>query len=375
MVTREEKHSTRGRARTSVGDAERERARRLWRADEVYEALDLCLSCKGCTNDCPVNVDMPTLKAEFLSHHYKRRLRPRHAYAFGLIDQARAARVARARLVERVTQTPASRGFKLAGGMTPEREIPAFAPLTLQHWFARRGRREPGSGGRSSSGPTRSTTTSTRRSASPRSRRSRTPATTSSSPKATSAAGGRSTTTASSTWPSATSGAASTSCASEYREGIPIVGLEPSCVAVFKDELGKLLPHDDDAKRLAQSTFHFAEFFERFDVEPPRLERKALVYGHCHHKATGGIDPEVELLEKMGVEVETLEGRLLRARRLVGLRGRPLRRLDALRRAGAPARGARARRRRRWSSPTASPARRRSSRGARGGGRSTSRRC
>src|SRR5205085_6795895 len=92
-----------------------------------------------------------------------------------------------------------------------------------------------------------------------------------------------------------------------YREGIPIVGLEPSCVAVFKDELGKLLPHDDDAKRLAQSTHHFAEFFEKFDVEPPRLERKAFVWGHCHQKATGGIDPEVELLKKMGVEVETLK--------------------------------------------------------------------
>ena len=56
------------------------------RAD-VLDALDLCLSCKGCTNDCPVNVDMPTLKAEYLSHHYAGRLRPRQAYAFGLIDR------------------------------------------------------------------------------------------------------------------------------------------------------------------------------------------------------------------------------------------------------------------------------------------------
>jgi Fe-S oxidoreductase len=92
-----------------------------------------------------------------------------------------------------------------------------------------------------------------------------------------------------------------------YREGIPIVGLEPSCVAVFKDELGKLLPNDDDGKRLAQGIYHFAEFFEAFDVEPPPLERKAFVWGHCHQKATGGIDPEVELLQKMGVEVETLK--------------------------------------------------------------------
>jgi Fe-S oxidoreductase len=92
-----------------------------------------------------------------------------------------------------------------------------------------------------------------------------------------------------------------------YREGIPIVGLEPSCVAVFRDELGKLLPQDEDARRLAENTFHFAEFFEQFGLEPPRLERKAFVWGHCHHKATGGIDSEVELLRKMGVEVETLQ--------------------------------------------------------------------
>ena len=91
-----------------------------------------------------------------------------------------------------------------------------------------------------------------------------------------------------------------------YSEGVPIVGLEPSCVAVFKDELGKLIPSDEDAKRLAASIFHFAEFFEEFDIEPPPLARKAFVWGHCHHKATGGIDPEVQLLKKMGVEVETL---------------------------------------------------------------------
>src|SRR5439155_25318485 len=91
QVTLEGKHTTRGRARIlweMLNGDELE----LWRSDEVYDALDLCLSCKGCTNDCPVNVDMPTLKAEFLSHYYEGKLRPRPAYAFGLIDQA--ARVA-----------------------------------------------------------------------------------------------------------------------------------------------------------------------------------------------------------------------------------------------------------------------------------------
>src|SRR5439155_20511836 len=105
---------------------------------EVLEELDLCLSCKGCTKDCPVSVDMPTLKAEFLSHHYKGRLRPRHAYAFGLIDQA--ARVA--------SKAPAVANFlapvaKLAAGAHPKRHLPDFAPMTLRDWYRRRGTHNP----------------------------------------------------------------------------------------------------------------------------------------------------------------------------------------------------------------------------------------
>ena len=140
-----------------------------------------------------------------------------------------------------------------------------------------------------------------------RSRPSRPPVGRSSCPRATSAAGGRSTTTASSSSPSAICGATSSSWGEWYRAGVPIVGLEPSCVAVFKDELGKLIPNDDDAKQLAASVYHFAEFFQEFAIEPPPLARKAFVWGHCHHRATDGLDPEVQLLQKMGVDVETLK--------------------------------------------------------------------
>ena len=97
MATREEMHSTRGRARLLFEMLEGEVITDGWQSDEVMEALDLCLACKGCTNDCPVNVDMPTYKAEFLHHRWKHRLRPRHAYAFGLIDQVARRRVAGAR--------------------------------------------------------------------------------------------------------------------------------------------------------------------------------------------------------------------------------------------------------------------------------------
>jgi Fe-S oxidoreductase len=94
----------------------------------------------------------------------------------------------------------------------------------------------------------------------------------------------------------------------EIRSGTPVVGMEPSCLAVFKDELTGMLPHDDDARRLARCAMHFSEFFERFDITVPRLERRALVWGHCHHKATGGMDPEHKLLKRMGLEIEPVSG-------------------------------------------------------------------
>jgi Fe-S oxidoreductase len=94
----------------------------------------------------------------------------------------------------------------------------------------------------------------------------------------------------------------------EIRAGTPIVGMEPSCLAVFKDELTGMLPHDDDAKRLAQCAMHFSEFFEKYEIPVPRLERQALVWGHCHHKATGGMDPEHSLLSRMGADVEPVSG-------------------------------------------------------------------
>ena len=94
----------------------------------------------------------------------------------------------------------------------------------------------------------------------------------------------------------------------EIRAGTPIVGMEPSCLAVFKDELEKILPHDDDAKRLARNAYHFSEFFGEFDIDPPRLDRRAIVWGHCHHKATGGMEAEQALLEKMGLDVRQVSG-------------------------------------------------------------------
>ncbi len=304
MVTHEEKHTTRGRARIlwemlNGGELE------LWRSKEVEEALDLCLSCKGCTNDCPVSVDMPTLKAEFLSRHYRGRLRPRAAYAFGLIDQA--ARVA-SKLPEVTNVLGRAPGFKLAAGIHPERQIPQFAPLTLKGWFARRPARD--GGGR----PVIVWADTFTNHFEPEIGVAVVEALEDAGFHVTIPSGhlccGR---------PLYDYGMLDLAEAylrkvldrlrGHIRAGVPVVGIEPSCVAVFKDELVNLWPNDEDAQRLSRQSFHFSEFLagEAEGWTPPQLHGKAILHGHCHHKATGGTAPEKELLERMGLEVEELD--------------------------------------------------------------------
>ena len=302
MVTREEKHSTRGRAHLLWAMLQGDD---VWGSEDVLDALDLCLSCKGCTHECPVNVDLPTLKAEFLSHHYARKPRPRHAYAFGFIDKW-------ARLASRApgaanffSQTPGISALaKAAAGAHQRRHLPPFATQSFQAWFAARTSR-------------------------PGSRRVL-------------------------LWPDTFTnyfepevGIAAVeeledagfhvqvprghvccgrplydygflrfarrylertldALRDEIRTGIPLVGLEPSCVAVFRDELRKMLPDDEDAKRLCKQTFHLAEFLTREgEYTPPQLAGRALLHGHCHGRATNGFTPEQKLLERVGLTVET----------------------------------------------------------------------
>src|SRR5881227_205001 len=139
MVTREEKHSTRGRARLLWemlnNDALRKKG---WRDESVKEALDLCLACKGCKADCPMNVDMATYKGEFLSHYYKHRLRPIHAYAFGLIHLWAQLAQLSPRLVNFVNHAGITSGFvKKLIGVAPQRKMPMFASENFKTWFKR----------------------------------------------------------------------------------------------------------------------------------------------------------------------------------------------------------------------------------------------
>jgi Fe-S oxidoreductase len=88
--------------------------------------------------------------------------------------------------------------------------------------------------------------------------------------------------------------------------GTPVVGLEPSCVAVFRDELVNLLP-GEEARRLSAQTVHLSELLERNGWEPPRLARKAVLHAHCHHKAVMKAHAEEALLARLGLALEVLD--------------------------------------------------------------------
>jgi predicted DNA-binding protein with PD1-like motif len=147
MVTREEKHSTRGRAHLLFEMTHGGVIEDGWRSEAVEDALKLCLACKGCKSDCPVGVDMAIYKAEFRSHHYAGRLRPRAAYSMGLIHRwARAAAYAPG-LTNALVQAPGLGTLaKTIGGIDRRRRLPAFARRDFRRWF--RDRRGPTGGSR-----------------------------------------------------------------------------------------------------------------------------------------------------------------------------------------------------------------------------------
>jgi FAD/FMN-containing dehydrogenase/Fe-S oxidoreductase len=317
-VTRDEMHSTRGRAHLLFEMLKGDPLTGGWRDEHVREALDLCLACKGCKSDCPVKVDMATYKAEFLSHYYEGRMRPSSAYAMGLVDVwARLASRA-PQLVNALTHAPIlSSLVKWAGGIAPKRDIPRFARQTFVDWF--RTRLQP-----SALSPQPSAL-------SPQPfvivwadtfNNHFHPETAIAATEVLEAAGCR-----------VLVPAQSMCCGRPLYDygfldrakgrlrhilqtlkphldaGTPIVVLEPSCLAVFRDELVNLFPTDDDAKRLSQQTYLLSEFL-RAKVDgyrPPRLNRSVMLHGHCHHKAVASLTDEEELLKAAGAELHSLD--------------------------------------------------------------------
>src|SRR5581483_10776933 len=307
MATREEKHSTRGRARMLFEMVRGDVIRDGWRSKEVFEALDLCLSCKGCKSECPVNVDMATYKAEFLSHYYAGRVRPLHAYAFGLIMYWSRLAAISPRLANFFTQTPLlAAAAKAVIGVAPRGRLPPFANATFQD----RVRGRPSAPDRSAPQVVLWPDTFNNYFH---------PETGLAAVEVLEAAGFR-----------VTVPQGFMCCGRplyDYgmldlakhrlratmkrlrpwiRAGVPIVGLEPSCVSVFRDELLNLFPENKDAKRLQQQVLLLSEFLERKapHMTWPKLARQALVHGHCHQKSVMSMADEQRLLEKLGIELE-----------------------------------------------------------------------
>ncbi len=309
--TGEEMHSTRGRARLLFEMLRGETIRGGWRSEEVKEALDLCLACKACKTECPVGVDMASYKAEFLSHYYRGRRRPRSAWIFGGIHRlARLASRAPA-AANFLTQTPGLSGLaKAAAGIAPGRQIPAIAGQTFRSWFERRAC-PPKPGGRRRVLLWPDTFTNFFQ-----------PEVGRAAVEVLESVGfaveipprdaccGR---------PLYDFGLLQpaqhllrevfSSLSAPLSEGVPVVVLEPSCASVFRDEALNLFPQDENARRLSQQTVLLAAFLEKNaqDLALPRPSGRALVQTHCHERALFGTEDQARVLSRLGLEPRILD--------------------------------------------------------------------
>ncbi|QKV70232.1 FAD-binding oxidoreductase [Streptomyces harbinensis] len=314
-VTGEEQHSTRGRARLLHEMLVGEVITEGWQSGEVADALDLCLSCKGCRGDCPVEVDMATYKAEFLHQRYRGRRRPAAHYAMGRLPQwlrltaaLRAAPLANAG----ARVPPLAALAKRLGGIAPERPIPPLATEPFTRWWRGRGRRpDPARAGRRTvlfpdsftnylapeagraavrvfdaagidvavpprpvcCGLTYVTTgqLDTARTVMRRTLRRLVPA---------------------------------------LDAGLPVTVLEPPCAAALRTDLPELLPDEPRARQLADSVRTFAETLEERAPgwEPPRLDRPVAGQTHCHQSAILGDAADRRLRERAGLHGELSAG-------------------------------------------------------------------
>ena len=310
QATREERHSTRGRARLLLEMLQGDPLTDGWREEAVKESLDLCLSCKGCTSDCPVHVDIPTYKAEFLSHYYARRRRPLRHYVLGLMPWwgRLAARAPRASNAIAGAPVLASAGKRMAG-LAVQRDAPRFAEETFSDWFARRAR-PPGSERK----PVLLWPDTFSNFFSPEVGQA--------AVQVLEAAGfapelpSRPVCCGRPLYDFGMLGLAKRTLrqaldvlSEPIVAGTPVLVLEPSCAAVFRDELPNLIPHDAHARRLAAQAVTLDELLERHETgwRLPELQGRALIHGHCHHAAVIGLEGERSLLDRLGLDVQLLD--------------------------------------------------------------------
>jgi FAD/FMN-containing dehydrogenase/Fe-S oxidoreductase len=307
LATKDETHSTRGRARVLQEMANGTLVKGGWKSPEVAEALDLCLSCKGCSSDCPAGVDMATYKAEALYQRYRKRIRPGSHYLLGWLPRwtrlaSKTPRLANASMRPKAFAALAKR----VGGIDQRRPLPEFATESFRRWFADHpvAQGDPvmlwvdtftngftpevgiaavevlEAAGYSVQIPQRQvccglTWISTGQLDGARKQLSR------------------------------TLDALETAIA----QGIPVVGLEPSCTAVLRSDVIELLPKDDRSAKLKQLTKTLAELLTERGWAPPSLAGiEALAQPHCHQHAVMGFNADQALLTQAGATVSTVGG-------------------------------------------------------------------
>ncbi|MEV4442532.1 FAD-binding and (Fe-S)-binding domain-containing protein [Streptomyces sp. NPDC049577] len=315
-ATREEEHSTRGRSRLlfeMLGGHADGPVTDGWRSTAVRDALDLCLACKGCKSDCPVGVDMATYKAEFLAHHYEGRLRPASHYALGWLPLWARLAQASPRAANALLHAPglAAAGKRLAG-VAAHRPAPLFAEQSFLAWWQRHGSPppEPGDPRAVVLWPDTFSTFFHPHVAQAAVTVLKDAGFRVAVPERPVCCG--------LTWISTGQLATARRVLTRTRDvlrpwlaaGTPIVGLEPSCTAVFRADAPELMPADEDVQRLAAQTHTLAELLLHHAPEPwrpPQLARHAVVQTHCHQHAIMKFDPDTELMRRAGITPEVLD--------------------------------------------------------------------
>ncbi|MEE1929597.1 FAD-binding and (Fe-S)-binding domain-containing protein [Streptomyces sp. TRM 70351] len=311
-ATGQEQHSTRGRARLLHEMLAGEVVTEGWRSPEVRDALDLCLSCKGCRSDCPVGVDMATHKAEFLHHHYAGRLRPAAHYALGRLPQwlRLAAATRSAPLLNAAARTPLAALGKRLAGLTPERDIPPLARTPFTRWWHAQDRARQPDGPATVLWPDTFTNHLT--------------------PEAGSAAvavlhdaglrlavpprpvccGLTYVSTGQLDQARAVLRRTLDTVAPALDASLPVTVLEPSCAAALRTDAPELLPDDPRAARLARAVRTFAQTLEELAPHwtPPYVGRPAAGQTHCHQHAVLGDAAERRLRRRAGLTGELAGG-------------------------------------------------------------------
>jgi FAD/FMN-containing dehydrogenase/Fe-S oxidoreductase len=311
MATKDEEHSTRGRANALRAVLSGKLPASEFTGRRLYEVMDLCLECKGCKAECPANVDMAKMKYEFLHHYYKANGLPLRNRLFGRIARMNALGARMPGLVNWISNlAPARWLMEKVAGIDRRRPLPALAAQTFTDWFARRP--APAAAPRGEVVLFHDTFITYNA-----------PAIGQAAVHLLEAAGyrvvlvdrkccGR---------PLISKGMLEEArehsrwnvekLAPYAKRGVPIVGLEPSCLLTLRDETVDLV-RTDDARTVAKQTFLLEEFLMRerakgLELAFARHGRKALLHGHCHQKAMVGTAPTVAALKWAGFDVSEVD--------------------------------------------------------------------